>query len=74
MKKLLKILWYLVYHKTDDYTIKQYESPDLHYTQYQLFRIDKVFFITVKKHIDTASNINENKKNNWYLKYNLKNI
>lgn len=69
MKKLINLLKYIVYHKTNNYVTLEANYCHLSYTEYFLYRIDKIFFIKTKRLIDTASSLCNKKRNMWYYNY-----
>lgn len=62
LTKLKKVL----YQKGDQYLVKTTDKLGLNYREYYLYREDKILLIKKLTLVDTASSLNEKKKNYWY--------
>lgn len=77
MKRILKLLMWLIYHKGDQYIIKTYHYGELHYDLYHLIRIDYFFLFKYRRFVDKCSSLEPSikKKYNWLFTYqNIKEI
>lgn len=75
MRKLLNILIYIIYCKSDSYLVKENYYYELRYKQYYLYRIDRLLFIKFKRLIDEASSNSSERRNRWFYNYiNIKQI
>ena len=68
-KRVLKFLKYLVFHKTDIYSVKVVDYSDLGYKNYYLKRKFKIFFISFNKTIEKSDSLKQNKLQNWIYEY-----
>lgn len=72
MKKLKKGLKWLIYHQTNEITYEESHPCFIGYTEYRLFRIDRILGFKHRVMIDSCNSLGKGieKRNKWVLNYN----